>query len=516
MSVALREFPEHERLAGITIVPDILATVRPILAEATAFINGDGTGPHTQKEYEDALKVRNLEVRFDRVLDQAATRLLVTAAGVTLRRSVEDAQEPVVRRLYEEDLEGILDDRGLTYLTTSVLAVTEKVRSLRELTSKVIPELDVDDPRQQFELMKLLSKEAGKSSRDSAETTEAASLQILYFFNILDGEHVAQAAPISEKLEAGEFDTFIAQEILQSVAQPTQELVGNSALHPSNFLRLSMRLTGKTLLETIEELADPENLALWPPDCKKALDLRRAQYLQRLGDSWSYVIDFMERHSTVVSHDNTEADVSQAAIDFKVALAKRLAVETSLSMPERIAARAIVESDKRRRRSRAEQAQTVGTTATGAAIAETKPEPRKLTYITSNGEALEGSPEYEALFEDYLKAHVSKDGLKEDLAAIGEYLRTIDLSSGLPRGIKKMNGVPAGGLIRGGGPRIAKVYQLKPDEAVGLPTTSEEGHKLRVLFALRNGTVGLLGIETKGNIATLERNIGLRGRNNRK
>jgi hypothetical protein len=515
----------YEQLGTAVSTLDILASIRPALTEVADFINGDG-GPYARLAHDDEHTYPPAELGpLDKGVAETTTRLIAVAAGAILQRPVEEIQEATARGFIDRHLTGLLDEKRLTSLARDVLAAAEKVRSLSEFTSQIIPGLELESDEQQFALMRLLSRTVRlpkQLSKRTPEEREVDALQTLYIFNILDGERLATSVPVMEKLGEGEFDTFIARDMLREVAQQTENPV-NGVAELQKLLRLANRLSTKPLPETITALAHTESLASWPEACKKLLDNRRAQYQQSLQESQAHQKAFIEDHDCVVVRDSTEADVKRAVIELKVALAKRQAVDSSVSMPQRLGARIIVEADKKRKRSATKQAQTVGNTATAAALsseaeAEAEAEPqtrRKLTYLAPGGEAPEGTPEYEALFRDYLEAHIGQSGLEEDLLKIREYLRTVDLSAGLPRGVYKMKGVPRGGLARCG-TRIPKVYQLKPAEAIDLSTKSEDGDKLRVLFALRNGTVGLLGISPKADIAKLERNIGLVGRNHRK
>jgi hypothetical protein len=495
---------------------DILVDVRPALEEAAAFINGEAKGTYTTQFCEEANGAtpltplpRDLSKGWVNRLWDMHQALRLNTAGVVLQQPYVDAES---EESYVKDLLGKYFDVNayggvLSYLPTAVLSTVEGVRSLSGFRDRVIAPLvaRTENPSYEFELMKLIAQpipELKHSPRDR----ELEALQLLYFFNPLNEESEASLPAVDTKLEDGEFDTLIARDILFEASYQTEHLDQDDPTELQRMLLLAARMTGQVQPtdDIITMLTDKGSLSLWPQECKKVLNLCRSQYALALREARSHAASIVSDGNCAV-RKNTEADVQTAADNLTLELATKRSQSGGLSMTERLEARSVARKVRRERRA---TLATVGSVATSATQEVKTIEPRTVAYIKPDGTmASEDSSEYkENVLEGYLNKHRDQPNLEKDLRAAIDYLRTADFSAGLPRGIFKLRG---GINIQRGELCIPKIYELKPYVTIGLTMQSEQGHKLRILFALIKDTVGILGVDDRDQAAARQRSIGM-------
>ncbi|MCA9348522.1 hypothetical protein KC878_00005, partial [Candidatus Saccharibacteria bacterium] len=109
----------------------------------------------------------------------------------------------------------------------------------------------------------------------------------------------------------------------------------------------------------------------------------------------------------------------------------------------------------------------------------------------------------EELIENYVNQYRGTRLLYEDLVAAVEWLRKIDFSNGPVRGVKQHHYTIE---IDG---KMLPVYGLKPQDAVGVPTRSKTARHTRVTFTYTEQTITVVDIHYRGDMAQLERSLGL-------
>jgi len=491
----------------------VIDHLRPDLQVASSYIAGEVMGPFTLASQE-CVGVRSVRTsRQGKGLLQHLIKLVDATAGVAINQTEIDAadEEAYVNDLLRKHIGVGLDEEILSSLPLAVLSAMEVTRSLRQYSGIIIPQLRTETAPDQYELLKLLARPAVDpgSLRATSQEREIDALQFVYFFNLLDGERSAPSPNVVEGLSSGEFDPYIAKDILETAAYAPESR--NGLAEVQKMVHLGMHLTDHEDMATvIEGLAHPKAHDHWPIPAKRALDTQHANYVHRLGENSSLIRSYLESNNYIVS-DSTEELLEKAANKLMLEIAKQRSVNTSLSMVQRMAARAVLESTKRRNLPRSTTPEVGKAALTLVSTPEAQPKvPNKLVYVKSTGEEYpEGSPEFEDCFNDFLRQNLGRKGLKEDLESIKDFLKRLDLSAGLPRGVH----VPKGGRnIRRGTQRFSRIFELEVFKATNLPTSSERGEVLRAFFTMKSGTVYFLGVDDKDNFARLSRRAGIRGR----
>ncbi len=203
--------------------------------------------------------------------------------------------------------------------------------------------------------------------------------------------------------------------------------------------------------------------------------------------------------------------MDDTAEDFILEIAKAIMDNPSVPFHQRLGIeKEIAEVKKKRRRKAQPSPEDASIPPAESDSSDEKRQERKLVYIRPDGsEAPEDSDECQKIFKDYLDRHKGQQGLEEDLQNIQDYLKAMDLSKGLPRGLYSINN---GNSITRGDRAFPRIYQFKPADAVGLPAKSPQGRKIRVLLVMENGTIGSLGLGHRTDIVKLMKSFGVSGR----
>jgi hypothetical protein len=501
--------------------PDLLGEVRPVLGEAMQFITDEFRNPDwampVTRQVQRWGKHITAQLKWPDNMKRVFAGFVSVSAGLVAQEGGAGNETEFIDGLLHTHLGETAENAELAFIPEKILETAEAIRRLSGLSEAVIGSLrdTVTEDEEQFGLMKLLAFHT-PFSKSGPGSQEAQTLQILDTFASLGDEKAGMKTAVDSALGAGTLDSLIGEEILH-------DAVGENGMLDSRArreMRLLIGLGGHLLRESAESsviarLVEPASLPLWPDAHKQLFDTRKSQYAQDMRDNYRRHAELLATYRCIHPKSTVE-EVSRSADNLILELAKLRSTDTDLHMSQRLGARAtLVRMEKVK--TRPEPSAEVASAAEPAPQERpeevgTPQEPlRKLAYIKPDGsEAPEGSAECNDFFDDYLAKHRGQTGLAEDLERIKNYLRNEDFSAGIPRGIHTF-GASKQKLKRGTRP-LPKVYQLTPAEAVGLPTSSELGMKLRVLFVLNNDTVGLLGIGEKSRMRALQRKIGIPGR----
>jgi hypothetical protein len=506
--------------------PDFLAQIEPAVEHIRSFVHG-GAGPYTKRIIAGEGKPTSKSVVWQKTpLKEASLRLISVMSGLIANRAAPlEEQEAGVSAMIEAHIahDSQVDPQDLPFLGLRAMASAERVRRLRELSADLSDTLGdvVREPRQQFELMKLLATEEPSTTPLNLRQQQIGSLQIVYTFGNLDPE--STGAPYPDKaLTAGEFDSFIAEELLAEVVQSDEsELKGGRAdlRNQLELLIAAFQPQSLSVEEAIAKLSDPETMQRWPESAKRELKQRVAQYGEALRTNRADDRKYLDSHQCIVP-SSSEEDVRRAADSVVHEIVTQRSANSKLSTRERIAAGAMRAERKRRTHRPRRRARDLGAAAmTGSQESESegdeaaKPPRRSLAFILPSGEhAPEGSEEHEAELYKYLEDHRDQQSLAADLAEVKEHLRDIDFSSGRPpRGVQKL---PVANAKRGG-TELGKVYMLRVADAVNLSTQSAVGTELAVLFTQNKDAIGLIAVAEKDQMSRIRTSLGLRGSSSR-
>lgn len=510
--------------------PDIFESIRPTLEETTRFIAGESLGPYAQR----VASAENGEVfpylPTERRIDTPLANLINYSANLVLQRRTgikpeaetelpepetetpeEVEEETFVRDLVRKNLGKEAENPMISSLPIRILGVSEAMETLGRTGKEVIPHLTEKAGRhagQKFQLIKALAKPTGWLKNGFPEETETASLQVLFAYDRLQSARRGEPSPVDGlriELESGQMDSLIARELLTKASQQTEsETAQDAEIQRLLALQLRTSTTGD-LDEAITRLVEQESIHLWPEESRKILDVKKQQYITRYKRNQDKCEEFLAETRCAPTFATPDM-IAKAASRFMVGLAGITRETPGVSPMGRVAA--FVASSKRKaQKPRAEEEETQP-----APEPEKEPEPRKVVYINGQGEEFpQDSERYQKVVSDYLDGHRGEPGLEELLESVIERISTADLSHGMPRGIKKLT-MPE----RNKPWHLKKVYEIRVTSSIGLPSSAEHGHKLRVLFTMRKDTVGIVGICDKDNLTSQLRSLGIAGRPHKK
>jgi len=129
------------------------------------------------------------------------------------------------------------------------------------------------------------------------------------------------------------------------------------------------------------------------------------------------------------------------------------------------------------------------------------------TVNRASGERFsQDSPQFQALVDHYVDSHRGAVTLRDDVTRMLQYLSTMDLATGLVKGLKKYN------TTIWIGDKEEAVYAFKPADAPGLSSGSQIARKTRIFCTLSEQAVGVLAIVDRDQVVTTERNFGFTSR----
>jgi hypothetical protein len=483
-----------------------LSIVKQELADAIAIFD-DSSDVRT---FDNGALIESNISRADRRFESSenmrtsANNVIAAAVKIVLSEQDIDNEETFIEGLIKSrfsDEEYLEDGTHIEDFTTAVQTMLRQYRSLRVLSAQINEVLDKeieDDPIKKYELMKLLSKKYFHNANVTAEEREVLALQGVAAILTSDGS--AHYFKNSESLiNEGKFDEFIAHELLEasiSEVEPIDSLAEKQVEHFRSLVNLVKHTSGLSEPEVVSVLSTRDAINLWPEICKTLLQSQKEQLLNQLKSNFSIQLFELKKESLVVN-GSTES-FNQAWERYMVAVARLF---PNINAHRR-------ENSKRQKI--AHQRKKVIGRSGKSAVAESlesanTTEARNLIYIDSNGnEFAPDSQEYQDLILGYLKNHPGMVGLDEDVANILEHLKRLDFSQGPIRGVKKYVN-----SVKRGESKFENLFALKPADAVGLPTSSKQAKKIRVLFVLENGSLGILGIVDRDEVTRFEKSLGV-------
>lgn len=491
------------------------------LAAASDFVFADTTGPYTAREKEEGeIQPSSIHWYKNGVLG-LHNKAIPIAVSYLLQQSElgePESEEAFVREVVGTHLGELADQPGLAHIYIRVLAATERVRTLREHVDHVVTplhELVADSPERQYGLLKMLTEEPD-SSAPVSDMKQQSALQTLYAFSYLDQGRPAQFQSLEANFENGDYDTMIAAELLAEVAGLQAENV-NGLADLKNLIDMAVLLGESAQVdEAIAKLSRAEVLATWPPVCKRILGDRKNNFRHKIRERRDVEQQYLDTMYCIFPPQSTITDVERSLEDLTLAIYKQFSTDTHAPVAQRIAARTVVQTARRRK------AETIAAQEQEASdkleSSEVAPRQRSLAYISASGEEVaEGDLDEKThgdLFAQYLARNHSQYKVKDDLERIAELLKEADFTHGLPRGFYKHND---GKGVTYGGRDFDALYELNIKSAQ-ISTKSRNGHKLRVFFVLLDeGTkVGVLGIGHKNEVDKILLRLGGKGKPKRK
>ncbi len=446
---------------------------------------------------------------------------------------VKDFLRPKFSAAYSSSCES-----QIQFFSNIVVAKSRRVQQLASLSSATVNRLAQEvggDSLKKFALMKLLSAKLHESPGViDKRQLDIFSLQALFTFHANQSDQEEVVPSISAGLESGEFDGLIAHDLLSDAMDRADEGGQNSDDKRSQDLRNWILLTASCMEQdvsfAIDSLASGKHLALWPESIKQLLDTAKAKYIYGLRSSHAAMRDdlakelFLPWNGTEEILDVPIRKMAESLAEVTARLGrmtlnrhqKQAGTRGSVATLRaqrleaiRNGANASGRAPKRRRLVSAASVATDSSPEASKIAAE--PICRELVLLSPDGETYpEGSTEYKNFIDSHVESHRGEPGFEEDIKAMQDWLKKIDLSSGLPRGVKKYQ-------MDGGSSKLSnrKIYELKtsgPDGAVGLPTQSSIAKKTRILFSMNKGKVQIMGICDKDDFAALQRSLGIPGR----
>ncbi len=496
---------------------DLLAEVQPALSETTQLIAESFTDPQcTSPSGWNVMKANGISPDVKRTgwwpdsTQRVFTRFVTAAAGLAIRESGAGDEPAFIDELLKARLEEGAEDTELAFLPSKILEATVVTRSMQGLSETAVAPLKeaAGTDEQKFGLMKLLSERPYKQGNDP-RYQEVRALQILDAFAALGDEESSIRSELESDLEAGSFDSLIGEEILREADDENSGLANAAREEIKNMLELATRLSGETGEFLLAAVA--ENIDLWPPALKKLFDTRKLRYGQDMKANYIEQSSFLATYRCLPPA-TTEESMGQISDELIIEVAKQRSVNTFLPTRERLGARATLEKMRGGRRGGGRKRHR----ATEEPAKVTEEQERKetpeinhrLVYVNADrSESGEESPQFEKVLKDYRAKNRGQRGLQQDLEAVLDHLRTVDLSSGDARGIRPHR-FGATQRSKHYESNLPKAYELQPSEIPGLSITSKGGRNLKVVFMLEGDEVKILSIDRGDKIPRLERKVG--------
>jgi hypothetical protein len=405
---------------------------------------------------------------------------LETASG-------EDGREEFV-----SDLLAPIQGRQQTMerLRLIILSTSERFQALDHFSSTISSRLAHElrgDLQGQYSLMQLLAKPVSLESINPQDRA-AAVLQTLSVFEALRRDSQGLMISTEASLEAGEFDTIIAEEMLSDVFQQPEHHRDKTEDGLVELIRFSTVLMETQAQTVIPKLSSAELLSLWPESQKKAFELYKSRYAQSLKKNYAVRKEHLGENDVIPS-DLTEEAVRKVVGDLALKYSAAAPFETSLSPAERSRAkmkalRANPDLARKRKRAAGGRRRDKKEPVKPEGISEDPekpkaPKPREIVYVSSDGTEMPAdSEEYKTFIDTLVQRYPEEPDLADDIQTMLDYLSKVDLSKGGVSGIG-----PIGRNLTFRQHRFSRLLKLDPGNSTGLPTVnSARAKRTHIIF----------------------------------
>ncbi len=461
---------------------------KPLHEEEASFTNQETAGTNAQR----------------RIVETAGHDVIDVVAAVVAGRAPAGDEATHVEKLFETaglaTADGTVNLAQMKAVATSKADYTKRLYDVSDGLMTAVENEVKDDPAGQYKILRILAQ-SDRSERGVEHDAAAGNLQAMAVCSHVRHGQRGLVASLQASLNRGEYDTFVAEDILHGVLRGTRAIDGNGRKDDlRNLVGLIMLGADMDSDRAVDFLSSPNARGLWPEHLRDKLaagrkaindDLARNIRIQR--DEYEEEGYLLKVPADDIFH-RTARNLLDAVDDYRTGVARG-------GMSRREEVIDAVESKKRRSRT---QAGPIGQTAVPAAAEIEERPARRLYFIDEqNEEVAEGSPEYQDAIDTYLNGHLGDPNLAEDVKNVLNYLRSLDFSKGSIRGVKKYSY----GLRKG--EKLENLYALKPSDAVGLPTASPFAKKLRVIFTVTPDSIGVVHLMDKHKIAGFENRNGL-------
>jgi hypothetical protein len=463
-----------ERYEGVRALQDLLNKDRQVSREVVVGATG-----YNRSE------LRTTDLMDDPILDK----------GAQFAATIADPVERVSRlqQIASNFMNTPEFNEMLTCKLTGIHAYLGRATTFREHASATVDEVSdeiAQSPVRQYELLKLLAGTNPTVVKAGMYWSPRHIFSALFTLS-----NSTLPTQLTESLEAGAYDTFVAADMLKYVVEPEHEV--------QNGMVKFRELT--TFMRTYHpEVEDGEFFARFiqalpalPRDIQLCINAAKNNLSSAVGS----IIRWADSDEVAGSLAGVFKPSANPEADFVESISKYMAMTMQapnvpvgysaiMNIPQSIKRdRVIATIDAKRRRRSAQRL--------GSAAAKTEePEvialkqPLKLVQILPSGEITSEDEGCSQAVEAYLdKYGRSNQVLRDDIEKIITHLSRVDLATGQHVGIKKF---PVTMWV---GADQLNLHEFKPLEASGLSTRSQLAKGVRVFFLpLGENTLGILDI----------------------
>jgi|GEM_PF-4172462 len=419
----------------------------------------------------------------------------------------EDRQAQAEDQLYLRiTLNSVNVDEGAAYI--------EGVNNHSQTVQQRMLENIKDSSANQYQLLKLLASVQSQEAVDDLEgETQDKDKQALRWLTLMalvgaDRQHAPLADLLGRKLDQGEFDLYIARDMLEYASRYDAE-----GLPPEPVAAL------KSLISLVEHsagtpadgqmlarMAEGFSLGMWPKEQQTAVYKQRKIILETLGFLFSVVNEY------------TAGVIAVEGRDYKPFLYKsfdQLAdIETnSFIQTIRAVGETAAGSLKRRNQPKPEADEP----SHPEPETSVEKEPMTLMCVDGLGQLHEAdSKEFTDMVDAYLSKHENTPYLREDLEKILDYLTRLNFSNGRISGLIRVAEGYGLVVLNGGPAKPLPLWEFKPRDAAGLSLKSNAATRTRIILSHISETDSLairnIGRRTDSKARTLNKRSGRRRR----
>lgn len=455
------------------------------------------------------------DLREGKTTSWYAERAIIASAAILLRESEPPTHEEYIRELMlghfaRASITEPLVEEWTRHLGLYVYTARETRKKADEILVPLSEGL-TEDPGRGFRLLQLLTAPHKQISVNDLDSQNEA-LALLSCYDHFEYQRTDVVATVSEALRQGAFDSLIASEMLEHVAESSSAAIARKGYDGIQKMIRSVRLYGTPIggallseSEAIARLSTPGAIALWREDSMMSLTLRKGQYTQDLTYCLEYRRQVLERNGFILP-DDPEKSLDTAMEAYKrllLASGNLSGLAVKATKAQMAAARAHRRHARRGGRKPAQKlAHSYQRPESSFPILD---EPRTLLFINGSGqESLPDDSELNGPIGEFLEQSPHNKDLVREVRETVDFLRLIDMSQGRVQGLAVHNknvtfsGVPVG-----------SVWQFKPDANQYLKITTREGRKMRVLCTLTDQRIGVIAICSRDDMLKVKRGLGL-------
>jgi hypothetical protein len=431
------------------------------------------------------------------------------AAAIYLTEAVDVDETEFSRRILSDYYDkSVLEMTGFHHdLSRNIGIVSGQIKNLRETNEKIMPALQGavnGDSYFGFALLKLLAEPPGKLETEGDTINQAV-------INMISIDHCTEEANKQSlfsglllSLDQGEYDSLIAQEIIDEIETNPHTLMNQSRLVSIQNMIGFAAAAGVDSEMARETYRSREGINWWQTRMSSSLKAAKIQYQQQLESRQKIRKGALLRNGMILP-ENPRERLPAVAADFVKRQSLLFGINREAS--NRLTKVELLTVKARMRSSGRGYSGSIKATGNSAeASLPVRDVPRDLRFFDSTGDTyLAQEGEMPQVVEEYVRKSGGNDKiLAGKIMDFLETMQLVDFSGMFVNGY-----TPHERNFKYKGKEVGTLWQIRPDKVIGDKKLGKHARKIRIFCTLDDNNACILKILDKDDVIEYERSIGI-------